>query len=83
MKHLDDETERRETELINLKLDLEKVTFDLAMVRNTYKSRTASIEDWLNYKIKKKEKEEQAAREEQAATKIQVNKILVEYISMW
>lgn len=72
MKQLDDETERRESEMITLKVDLEKVTFDLAVVTDMYESRTAAIEDWLNYKKLKKEKEDQAQRELTAAIKIQV-----------
>lgn len=73
MEHLDEETEKREVQIMNLKIDLEKLNFDLAVVRDTYSSRTAAIEDWLVYKKKKEEKEAQVERERQAVIKIQVN----------
>lgn len=77
MKHLDDETEKRETEIMNLKMDLEKLNFELSAVRDTYESRTCAIEDWLNYKRIKQEKEAQAERELNAAMRIQVNNLFV------
>lgn len=72
IKHLDDETEKREAEVMTLKIDLEKVTFDLSVAQDTYDSRTAAIEDWLAYKKKKEEKDRRAEREKEAAIKIQV-----------
>lgn len=73
IKQLDEETDRRETEIMNLKVDLEKLNFELSAVKETYESRTAAIEDWLNYKKKKQEKEEEAKRVLQAVIRIQVN----------
>lgn len=73
IKQLDEETDRRETEIMNLKVDLEKLNFELSAVQETYESRTAAIEDWLNYKKKKQEKEEEAKRVLQAVIRIQVN----------
>lgn len=72
MKRLDDETESRETEVLKLKVDLEKITFDLRYTKNKYEERIAAIEDWLKYKNLKQEKEKQEERKIQSAIKIQV-----------
>lgn len=80
IKHIDDESERRDIQIINLKMDLEKVDFDLLEAKKTYEFRTAAIEDWLAYKKKKEEKEAQEAREQHAALKIQVSENFIWYL---
>ncbi|KAJ8922106.1 hypothetical protein NQ315_004038 [Exocentrus adspersus] len=71
MKHYDEEVERRETEMINLKTDMEKLIEDHALLQQKYDAHKAEIEDWLAYKKKKQEKEELEALQQWAAVKIQ------------
>ncbi|XP_023026215.2 dynein regulatory complex protein 9 [Leptinotarsa decemlineata] len=71
IKHYDEEIERRETEMMNLKSDLEKITDSHAILKETYETRKAEIEDWLEYKRLKKEKEDHIQMEQRAARKIQ------------
>ncbi|XP_018564720.1 IQ domain-containing protein G-like [Anoplophora glabripennis] len=71
MRHYDEETERRETEMINLKASLEKLVEDHIELKQTYEARKAEMEDWLIYKKLKQEKEDFQALQVWAATKIQ------------
>lgn len=75
MKTYDEEIEKRESQIINIKNDIEKMDGELATVRRTYQTRKAEVASWLEYKEKKRLKEEQRAKEERAAVKIQVKRI--------
>lgn len=72
MKHYDEETEMRETDMINLKANMEKLGEEHIALKQKYEAHKAEMEDWLAYKKRKKEKEELEALQNWAATKIQV-----------
>ncbi|KAG5898341.1 hypothetical protein JTB14_034324 [Gonioctena quinquepunctata] len=71
MKHYDEEIEWRETEMLNLKTDLEDITVNHISIKKTYETRIREMEDWEEYKRIKKEKEKQLQLEIWAAMKIQ------------
>ncbi|KAJ8981519.1 hypothetical protein NQ317_011755 [Molorchus minor] len=58
MTHYDDETERRETEMINLKADMENLVEEHAALRKKYDAHKAEIDDWLTYRTDKKARED-------------------------
>ncbi|CAG9824360.1 unnamed protein product [Phaedon cochleariae] len=71
MKHYDEEIEKRDSDMMNLKIEIEKITEEYARMKDTYELRKAAISDYMEYKRIKKEKEDQEKMECQAATKIQ------------
>ncbi|KAJ8948359.1 hypothetical protein NQ318_019344 [Aromia moschata] len=71
MRHYDDETEKREAEMLNLKADIEKLMEDRAALKQKFDSHKAEIDDWVDYKTAKKEKEDRERLELWAAIKIQ------------
>ncbi|KAJ8954758.1 hypothetical protein NQ314_007028 [Rhamnusium bicolor] len=74
MKHYDEEIERRESEMITLQNEYEKLIEDHNILKVKYEAHKAEMEDWLEYKRIRREKEEREALELWAAIKIQVGK---------
>lgn len=79
MRHYDEETETRETDMINLKAKMEKLAEDHIALKQKYEAHKAEMEDWLAYKKRKREKAALEALQNWAATKIQVRVIFVMY----
>ncbi|XP_050304922.1 dynein regulatory complex protein 9-like [Anthonomus grandis grandis] len=71
MKKYDEEFEGKESDTINLRAALEKLTEERRILTEKYEKRKAEIDDWLEYKRIRDEKEAQRLKEIAAATKIQ------------
>ncbi|CAG9771085.1 unnamed protein product [Ceutorhynchus assimilis] len=71
MKQYDEDTEQLESNIAELKINLDEITEQRIIANEKYAKRQAEIDDWLEYRRIKEAKELQRMKEIKAATKIQ------------
>lgn len=72
MKNYDDELEKWDRNVIQIKAGLEKIVVDLANVKKQHAMRKKQMDDWIKYKEEKVIREEKEAKELEAAVRLQV-----------
>jgi hypothetical protein len=66
--------ENKESQIYNMKMEIEKLNDEHERLQIDYDDRTREIEDWLEYKRKKEEEEKLLMLQTWAAMKIQVDR---------
>lgn len=69
----DHNLEEKDEEILKLKINLETLQLEFKDMRSTYKNRQTAIEEWLEYKEKKRQDEELQLASVYAASRIQVS----------
>lgn len=72
MEKYDKEMEEMELKIYDIQSNTYKTTEQKELLQKEYDRRTRAIEDWLEYKRIKKERDDRLALENEAAVKIQV-----------